>query len=79
MIILLLSREAIKTTRRLSDTKCEQIQLQAIFLYLFLSQYTVPGNTAAVSFKFGAYKKKKKTRIASCKLKRKPNSEILIM
>lgn len=48
MDIFLLSKEAIKTTRRLSDTKCEEIQLQPVFL----SQYTLSGNNAEVSFKF---------------------------
>lgn len=33
MDILLLSKEAIKTTRIFSDTKCEEIQLQAVVLY----------------------------------------------
>lgn len=62
MDIFLLSKEVIKTTRRLSDTKCDEIQLQAVFLYLFLSQYSLSGNSAAVSFKFWDCRQKKKNK-----------------
>lgn len=41
MDILLLSKEAIKTTRRLSDTNCEEIQLQPVFfVFIFVTVHS---------------------------------------
>lgn len=77
MDILLLSKEAIKTAGRLSDTYCEEIQIQVVFLYLFLSQYTLPGNTAAISFKFWACREKKKKMTAYCLMQNQKKTQFI--
>lgn len=65
MDILLLSKEAIKTTRRLSDTNCEEIQLQPVFfVFIFVTVHSFRKHCCSQFQVLSLQEKKKKA--ASC-------------